>query len=375
MKIGLVLERFDPLKGGLEHWTWQFARRLVDLGHEVHVIAFEFAKPVAGTRLVLHPLNAASSRLRRAADLEKKLRALQLDVIHDMGCGWYADIFHPHGGSTRALWEHNLMRIPRWRQIRFWREKRYRELAEIENRQLSRDQSIVVAVSGMVREHFRTLHGVPEERMRLIPNGVDAERFSPQHCSGFREPMRRELGCPDNELLFLIVAHNLLLKNAEAAIRALARLTATGVTARLVILGGKRPARFIRMARKLGLSERVAFFEAVSDVRLYYAAADVYLHPTWYDPCSLVALEALACGLPVITTQFNGVSEIMTDGAHGFVLDDPADFGALAGKMAALSDPELRARMGAAARRLAMEHTFERQTEEFLSLYREVSHV
>ena len=227
----------------------------------------------------------------------------------------------------------------------------------------------------MVREHFRTLHGVPEERIRLIPNGVDAGRFSPQHCSGFREPMRRELGCRDNETLFLLVAHNLLLKNAEAAIRALARLTANGTAARLVILGGKRPARFVRLARKLGLSERVAFFEAVSDVRLYYAASDVYLHPTWYDPCSLVALEALACGLPVITTRFNGVSEIMTDGVHGFVLGDPADAGALAGKMGELSDPELRARMGEAARRLASEHTFERQTEEFLSLYREVSHV
>ena len=375
MKIGLVLERFDPQKGGLEHWTWQFARQLTELGHEVHVIAFESAKPVVGTRCVLHLLKPSSSRLRCAADIEEKLRSLQLDVIHDMGCGWYADIFHPHGGSTIALWEHNLMRIPRWRRIRFWREKRYRELAEIEKRQLACEKSVIVAVSKMVQGHFKTLHGLSGGRIRLIYNGVDTDRFSPQYCGGFREPMRLELGCSDCETIFLLVAHNLLLKNAEAAIRAFSRLTVAGASARLVIVGGKRPARFVRLANKLGLSGRVSFFEPTSDVRPYYAAADVYLHPTWYDPCSLVALEALACGLPVVTTRFNGVSEIMKDGLHGFILGDPADVETLARKMSVLLKPELRAEMGKAARRLALEHTFERQTEGFLSLYREISHV
>ena len=374
MKIGLVLEKFDPQRGGLEHWTWQYARRLVELGHEVHAVAFEFAPQVtAGTRLVLHQLEAPPSRLERAAALEGKLRSLRLDVIHDMGCGWYADIFHPHGGSTLALWEHNLMRIPRWRRIRFWREKRYRELAKIERRQHACDKSLIVAVSRMVREHFTTLHGVPPERLRLIYNGVDTEHFSPRHCAGFREAMRVELGCRDGETLFLLVAHNLLLKNAGAAIHALSSVLAAGASARLVILGGKRCAPFVRLAQKLGISGRVSFLEPVQDVRLHYAAADVYVHPTWYDPCSLVALEAFACGLPVITTRFNGAAELMTDGVHGFVMNDPADHAALARKMSVLLEPELRIRMSASARRLALERTFDKQVGEFLELYRAVA--
>lgn len=373
MKIGLVLERFDPQKGGLEHWTCQFAHRLSQTGHEVHVIAFEFAKPAAGTRLIMHPLKALRSPVLRAETIEKKLRTLQFDVVHDMGCGWHADIFHPHGGSTFALWEHNLMRIPRWRQIRFWREKRYRELAAIEKRQHAYSNALIVAVSQMVHDHFQTLHSLPPERLRLIRNGVDADRFSPRHSRGFREPMRRELGCQENETLFLMVAHNLRLKNAGTAIRALSRLVADGKKARLVILGGKRPASFVSLARQLGLAHRVAFFEPVSDPRLFYASADVCLHPTWYDPCSLVSLEALASGLPVLTTRFNGVSEMMTDGVHGFVLADPANDEALAGKMSLLLEPELRGSMSESARQLALEHTLERQTEEFLSLYREIS--
>ncbi|MEI8340024.1 MAG: glycosyltransferase family 4 protein [Verrucomicrobiota bacterium] len=375
MKIGLVLERFDPKKGGLEHWTWQFAHRLIALGHEVHVVAFEFAEPAAGTRLVFHRLAPSSSRLERAAVIEEKLRILKLDVIHDMGCGWYADLFHPHGGSTLALWEHNLKRIPRWRQIRFWREKRYRELAKIEKRQHASSKSLIVAVSQMVRNHFSTLHGVPPGRMRLIYNGVDPEKFSPENNRELRGPTRFKLGCRNGEILFLLVAHNLLLKNAEAAIRAISRLIAVGAGVRLAIVGGKRQTRFIRLAAKLGVSSQVDFIESVSDVRPYYAAADVYLHPTWYDPCSLVALEAFACGLPVITSRFNGVSEMMTDGTHGFILDDPADIDALAGQMRLLLDPEVRKQMGESARRLALEWTLDRQTAEFLALYHEISRV
>jgi len=373
MKIALVLECFDPQRGGLEQWTWQFARCLLELGHEVHVVACDFPTSDLGLPVVLHRVEKSKSPLQRAAAIEAVLLGLSFDVVHDMGCGWRADIFHPHGGSTRALHEHNLMRIPRWRQIRFWREKRYRELAEIERRQHACTGAVIVAVSRMVQDHFQTLHGVPFERMRLIPNGVDTERFAPDQCRSLRDAQRRKLGCRDDETLFLLVAHNLLLKNAEATIRAFARLTSGGAAARLVIVGGKRPKPFLKLTRKLGESERVTFQESVDDVRPYYAAADVHVHPTWYDPCSLVVLEALACGLPVITTRYNGVSEMMADGVEGYILANPADVPALAEKMNLLLQPELRLPMATAARKLATAHSFERQTREFLTLYREIA--
>ena len=265
------------------------------------------------------------------------------------------------------------MRIPRWRQIRFWQERRYREQSEIERRQLANPRALIVAVSEMVQEHFRTLHGVPRERLRLIHNGVDGERFSPEHCAGLRAAARRTFGCSDNETVFLLVAHNLRLKNAESAIRALARLITAGADARLVISGGKRPGPFVELARKLGIPGRITFLEAVADIRPCYAAADVCVHPTWYDPCSLVALEALACGLPLITTRYNGVSELMADGQEGYLLSDPADVAALAEKMRLLLEPGLREKLGASARLLAVKHSLEGQTAQFLTLYGEVA--
>src|SRR5207248_11078545 len=113
------------------------------------------------------------SRLHRAAALSAHLPALCLDLFHDMGIGWAADIIQPHAGSTKALWEHNLMRIPKWRQIRFWREKRYRELEEIERRQHANQNALIVAVSRMLAGNFETLDHLPPERIRVIYNGVD----------------------------------------------------------------------------------------------------------------------------------------------------------------------------------------------------------
>ena len=372
MKIGLVLERFDPARGGLEHWTWQFARELLTRGHEVHVVAFEFHPEAEEGGLQVHRLgDMPSSRLDRAELIAARLPALRFDIVHDMGIGWHADIIHPHGGSTAALWEQNLRRIPKWRQIRFWRERRYRELAEVERRQHEESTALIVAVSHMVQRHFETLQHLPAARLRVIPNGVDVARFTPQHRATFRAETRRDLGLGD-EVLFLMLAHNLLLKNAEAFLRAAAQLVASGAPVRLVIAGGKKPEPFVRLSKKLGIARAVSFSGAADPIPLY-AAADVFVHPTWYDPCSLVTLEASASGLPVITTRCNGASELMTDGAEGFLFDDPADVAALASGMKKLLDGARREEMGAAGRAMAMAHTFEHQTTQFLELYAEIA--
>ena len=370
MKIGLVLERFDPAGGGLEHWTWQFAHCLMERAHEVHVVAFEFHAGAANDGIITHRLEMPRSRLDRAAALAAQLPAMRFDLVHDMGIGWAADIIHPHGGSTKALWEHNLLRIPKWRQIRFWREKRYAELAEIERRQHANRTATIVAVSRMVARHFESLHHLPVARMRVIYNGVDVEKFTPSHREKYRDATRRELGVRD-EVLFLMLAHNLLLKNAEATIRAAAKLVAAGVALRIVIAGGKKPERFVKLAEKLGIAHAVTFLGQVDPVP-YYAAADVFVHPTWYDPCSLVTLEASASGLPVITTRFNGASELMIDGNEGLLIDDPADNAALAVKMKKLLDPVLREKMGAAGRTMAERNTLAQQTTQFLQLYEEI---
>src|SRR5437763_16310273 len=180
------------------------------------------------------------TRRYRTSHVADKLRTLNFDIVHDMGIGWAADIVEPHAGSTKALWEHNLMRISKWRQIRFWREKRYKELEEIERRQHANPNATIVAVSRMLAKNFECLHHLAPERIRVIHNGVDIERFTPSVRDRYREKTRQDLGVGD-EVLFLMLAHNLLLKNADSTIRAAAKLSAAGARLRLVIAGGKKP--------------------------------------------------------------------------------------------------------------------------------------
>ena len=115
---------------------------------------------------------------------------------------------------------------------------------------------------------------------------------------------------------------------------------------------------------------RVSFAGAAADPRPFYNDADFFVLPTRHDPCSLVVLEALAMGLPVISTKFNGACEIMTDGVHGYVLDDPADVDALAGAMRKLLDPRRRAEMSQACLELRPKLSYEHHLDRLEEIYR-----
>src|SRR5207253_5796178 len=114
-----------------------------------------------------------------------------------------------------------------------------------------------------------------------------------------------------------------------------------------------------RLAGQLGLGEAVRFAGYYPDIRGGYWASDFFVQPTYYDPCSLVVFEALACGLPVITTSCNGASELMTDGREGYVLTAPDALGELTQALDHMADDAIRAPMAANASRLGRAHTFE----------------
>lgn len=383
MRIGLVLDQFDPRRGGVEQWTDQFARGLIRAGHQVHVVASGFGRTAESAGIVPHPFPPLASHLARAEAAEAVLRTLRLDVVHDMGVGWHCDVLQPHGGSRRAAFCQNLLLLPRWqrpgKRLLGRLLRRYREFDRLARRQYGPGGPLVLALSDMVRRDLERYDGVPAQRMRLVYNGVDVDRFSPAHRSRHREALRRKLGLRPEDVLFTIVAHNLKLKGVPALIRAMKRLTAPRRAATvpsggpfLAVVGGKHLQPFRRMARRLGVAGRVHFVGAVDDAAPYYAASDVYVQPTFYDPCSLVVLEALACGLPVITSRFNGAGELITPAREGYLLDDPADADALAERMRSLLDAHRREHMGHAARELALRHSFQQNIRAILAVYAEV---
>jgi len=376
MRVGLVIEQFCPLRGGAEQWTYQFTCELLKLGHEVHVVARHFAPETESMPIVAHRLPRARSRLHLARLAEERVRGLSLDVIHDMGVGWCCDIIHSHDGSRFAQWEQKLKLLPRWlrplKQRMIGVLPRYSQFRKLAARQFADGRQIVLALSEMVARDYQRCHAVRPERIRLVRNGVDTERFSPAHRPRYRQAVRRRLQVADRELLLLFVGHDFQRKGLATAIRAIGRLVAEGLPVRLAVVGGKRlgPAR--RLAWRCGAQRAVTLLGSVDDPVPYYAASDAFVLPTFYDPCSLGVLEAAACGLASVTTLYNGAGELLTEGVEAFLVADAADDRELAKRLRLLLDPAVCRRMGEASRETALRHTIRRNCEEIVEVYEEV---
>ena len=173
------------------------------------------------------------------------------------------------------------------------------------------------------------------------------------------------------ETVGLFVAMNYRLKGLSPLLNALA-LVPRDRPFKLVVVGHPKYARYQKQAERLGVAHRVRFLGHRDDPRDAYFAADFLVHPTFYDPCSLVALEALACGLPVVTSKYNGASELLSPPTDGAVIDDPHDAKALAAAMARFTDRTYRAEASSAARATGTKWTFEHHYQALLDVFGEV---
>ncbi len=352
MRIGLQLEHFDPARGGTETYTYRFVDYLLRHGHEVHLFAADWTDEPAGVHL--HCVSPyGPNEVRQAAS------TVNLDVLIGTGKSLGMDLFQPHGGTYRGSLRQNVQRLQnpllRWLQARCaWLPKR-RALLKLEHRQFTQSDPAphFIAISRMVQDDMRRFYDVPDERLHLVYHGVDTNRFHPDRCAKRRQAMRQKWGLSPQTVCFLLVAHNLRLKGTWQLLQATRELARSHRDFALVIVGRGKSWPYRQWARYWGCADRVRFVGPMQAIENAYAAADVYVHPAWYEPFGLVVLEALACGLPVITTPFTGAGELMTDGREGYIIDTPAVTEMLADRMKTLLDPQLRTRFGKSARALA----------------------
>lgn len=373
MRIGIEIERYDVRRGGAEVYADRLARRLLADGHEVHVFASEAHEPPAGVRLhSVRPFHYDSSRAA--------VRAADLDVVVGTGKSGGMNVFQPHSGTipgnlarSEAMIRPAALRTVHRALRRI--NPRHRRILSIERRQYAQSDPapIFLAVSNMVARQMGRDYGVAPDRIRVVHNGVDVERFSPAKTAPLRAGARRDLGVDAPSTVFLLVAHNFALKGVRELIEAAGRVGRRRRDFWVLIAGKGRPGAYQRLAAARGCADRVRFLGPRPDVRALYAAADVYFHPTWYDACSLTVLEAVGCGLPVVTTRWNGASELLTDGVDALLLDSPEDVPAMAETIEKLFDPRLRARLAAAARSRALEITEDQHYRRVLAVFEEAA--
>lgn len=186
----------------------------------------------------------------------------------------------------------------------------------------------VLCTSPREVEDLRRLYGVPADVLHVVPNGYDGERFTPRVREQHRQAVRDALGMQPDDVSLLLVANELHRKGFGVLLDAVAR--AADPRLRVDLVGSADPADYRSQVERLGLQERVHWHGPTSTVERTMAGGDLLVLPTQYEPFGLVVVEALACGLPVITTRLAGASPAVVPGT-GLLQEDPLDADELAG--------------------------------------------
>jgi UDP-glucose:(heptosyl)LPS alpha-1,3-glucosyltransferase len=223
----------------------------------------------------------------------------------------------------------------------------------------------------MTRGHFEQFLGLRKSGVRMLYCSIDPERFAADDRPARRDRERRVWGVAPDEPVGLFVAMNYRLKGMAPLIRSLVHVPADR-RFRIVVVGNANFRRYESLARRLGVRDRLIFLGFRSDPRDAYFGADFLVHPTFYDPCSLVALEALACGLPVVTSRFNGAAEKLNPPHDGLIVEDPHNARELGAAITDLLNPDLLPARKVSAADAGRCWTFEDHYRQLLELFEEV---
>lgn len=368
MRIALVTNSVCP-GSGQGRVNFEIARAARQRGHEVVLVAstvnrqLASAPDVTWTRI---PVEHWPTRLLKdqvfAWRSTRWLRdhASRLDVVVGNGCNtWFVpDVNVVH--FVHSAWKASPVHTARVRRGPYaWYQWLYTTLnARWEKRALEKTGT-VVAVSEQVRAQLADA-GIRRDATEVIHNGVDTSEFKPGPAN------RSALGLPENVPLALFVGEiRTPRKNLDTVLEALASVPSL----HLAVVGDRDGSPYPRMAERIGVSDRVRFMGFRQDVPDLMRAADLFVFPSRYEACSLVLLEAMASGLPIVTAQTAGGAELVED-CFGRVLPDPNDEQALARALRTLiDDPEQLDQMARAARSAATHHTWSKMADEYLTLF------
>lgn len=377
MNVALCYERIFPNKGGCETYIADLTRRLVADQHTVHLYCVDYDKELIPASIIHHPMEEIKGpRFMRpwkfATACEKLLKAEPQDVSIGFIKTWGQDILMPQGGLHIASYRHNIRkhapglgrftaRLLKQFDVSHW------SYGLLERKQLRDHRSRFVVASQFVQSHLARHYHIQGERVTVVPNAIDPERFRGADRLLLRAAVREECQIAPGDSVGLFVGHNPKLKGLEPLLKAVALLPGEAKF-RLLVCGASKDKRFQQQADRLGIRDRVKFLGFREDVRDVFFAADFLIHPTFYDPCALVTFEALACGLPVITSRFNGAAEKLPDSMQPLLVGNPHDTASLANAIHQLCSHETRLKLSRHARQAATEWTFEHHYQELLKV-------
>ena len=366
MKIGLVRRGFSAT-GGAESYLRRLADALETAGHEP--VLFTGSDWPRDQWPAHRQLVTVNSRTPRAfAEDVARLSERHCDRLFSLERVWRCDCYRAGDGVHRAWLQRRAQTEPAWRRWFRHANPKHRAILALEASLFAEGGAkTIIANSRMVRDEIVRIYGTPSERIHVVYNGLPGEYFQPVGPeTRERERAARQLTPTDYVILFAGTGWER--KGLAHALAAVERLPDT-LRARLLIAGRGNPKPFLR-SLSAHSRERVQFLGPIRDVQALYAAADIFVAPTLYDPFSNACLEALAAGLPVLTTPANGFAEIIEPGLEGDVFDtaDRTEGNALAALLTAWADPTRLATARLACAAKATGFTIEKNVAQTLDI-------
>mgnify|MGYP003577636974 CR=1 FL=1 len=348
MKLALVRRSFSPV-GGAELYLNRLIEGLDRAGHEIHLLIESWTGTAANLRV--HSLAVSGSRGTRprafADAVARHLAQHTYDCVFSLERTLLQDVYRAGDGVHRAWLEQRRKYLPWWRT--FWTGKFHRTMLQLEAQTFNpANTRCIIVNSEMVRNEIQRHYAFPAERIFLVGNGIQVDRMR----SGRRAETRAKFGFDDHDFVCLFVGSGWERKGLQYVARALPDAqrkvdsTRSDVLLKLVVAGKGRP---------FDAGPNVIFAGAVADVENLYAAADLLTFLPIYEPSANVCIEALAAGLPVLTSSCNGAAELITSPDRGTVLADPSNVPAISAEIARRANLPKRKRVTVPVNELSIE--------------------
>ena len=379
VKIGLVRARYTPF-GGAERFAQLAIEALDARGTQVSVIARRWVGAPASTSQVrfvrCDPFYIGSTwrDFSFAAAVRSYTVRAAFDLVqsHERIVG--LDVYRAGDGVHAAWLERRAKASGAWQRFRLMLNPHHWYLKRVEKEMFEhRDLRAVICNSTMVRDEILQRFRIAPEKLRLIHNGVDLDRFDIAPALASREAVRTRLSIPADASVLVLVGSGFERKGVATAIEALAVADAS---VQLIVVGtDKHLERYRARARALGVSERVHFIGATTDPLPFFGAADAVILPSIYDPFPNAVLEGMACGLPAIVSDGCGARELIENGVNGWVcgVGDVAGFAAAINWVIEVrSDAHGRERARAAARESVGPYSLSALGRNLLAFYHDL---
>ncbi len=354
MKIGITCY---PTYGGSGAVATELGLKLAERGHEVHFMSY--AQPFRlghfRERVFFHEVEMEDYPI-----FEHPPYALALAVaMHDTALREGLDVMHVHYAIPHATsaWvaremlapERNVPIVTTLHGTDITLVGLHPSFHAITRFSILRSQGLT-AVSEFLKDETVRDFEVPAERIEVIPNFIDTEIWRPD-----KEPCHRAALAPEGEKIVMHMSNFRPVKRVEDVVEIFARI-AKHVNARLVMVGdGPERPRAAERAEALGVRPRVLFLGKHASVDELISCADLFLLPSSNESFGLAALEAMACGAPVVSSRVGGIPEVVTHGESGFLFEPGAVDEMAAAGVELLRDPRLKTRIVEAARSEAVE--------------------